>query len=399
MSNSLRILVVDESALYRKLVAETLASLPGVEVAGTAVNTEIAMVKIEELRPRLVTIGVSDASHGWAAVERIRATYPAIGVIALPDVPAERNRPEWAASLAGVVDKPTVATIAEMRAVVGRLALIVVAQTAGLGTNRRPTAPIDCAEALSEIDGGPRRGDPSAAAEPSAANRTTAADELRTASQRLERLLHSQIASREASAARRPPELVCIGISTGGPEALMSMLPALPADLAAPVLLVQHMPPGFTKSLAEGLDARCALDVCEAIDGEIVLPGSVRVAPGGRHLKVERADGNLVLRISDDPPENNCKPAVDYLFRSAADACDGAVLAVIMTGMGSDGLRGLRYLKQRGAACIAQDRESCVVYGMPMLPVEEGLADEVVPLANIAETIVRLAGRGVRTCR
>jgi two-component system chemotaxis response regulator CheB len=204
--------------------------------------------------------------------------------------------------------------------------------------------------------------------------------------------------------ARRPaakPEVIAIGISTGGPPALNKMLPALPGDLAAPVLIVQHMPPKFTLSLAHDLATKCSLSVVEAADGDLVEPGRILIAPGGRQMKVVRSpDSNaLVVRITDDPPENHCRPSVDYLFRSLAHACDGRVLGVIMTGMGNDGSLGCRLLKRQGATIIAQDEATCVVFGMPKQPVEEGLADTVLPLGEIAGQIARIAGKGVPVCR
>ena len=200
------------------------------------------------------------------------------------------------------------------------------------------------------------------------------------------------------SARRGPgkPEVIAIGISTGGPPALTRMLPQLPADLAAAVLIVQHMPPKFTLSLANDLAGRCQLSVAEAADGDVVQPGRILIAPGGRQMKILRQaeDGPLTIRITDDPPENHCRPSVDYLFRSVAHTCGGRAVGVIMTGMGSDGTLGCRLLKRQGAAIIAQDEATCVVFGMPKQPVEEGLADAVLPLDRIAGQIARLAGRG-----
>ena len=175
------------------------------------------------------------------------------------------------------------------------------------------------------------------------------------------------------------PEVVVLGISTGGPASLTKMLPQLPANLGVPVLIVQHMPPIFTKSLADDLNRRCALRVCEASDGQQVIPGHVLIAPGGKQMKIEREDGHIVVHITDDPPENSCKPSVDYLFRSASKIYGRNALGVIMTGMGSDGTRGCREMKQQGASIIAQDEATCVVFGMPKAPIEEGIADVVAP--------------------
>jgi two-component system chemotaxis response regulator CheB len=186
-------------------------------------------------------------------------------------------------------------------------------------------------------------------------------------------------------------EIVAIGVSTGGPKALARMIPKIPTDLGAPILIVQHMPPVFTQSLAKSLDAKCSMSVREAVDGEPVQPGEVLIAPGGKQMKVVAGgDGrSRVVRITDDPPENNCKPSVDYLFRSIAHHYIERATGVIMTGMGRDGFLGLKLMKRNGAKIIAQNEASCVVYGMPKEPVESGIADVVVPLDLIAKEISR----------
>jgi two-component system chemotaxis response regulator CheB len=184
------------------------------------------------------------------------------------------------------------------------------------------------------------------------------------------------------------PEMVLIGVSTGGPAALTTLLPELPANLGVPVLIVQHMPPIFTQSLAESLAQRCAIGVREASQGEVVEPNVAYIAPGGKQMRLAVAEGRKVLQITDDPPENNCKPAVDYLFRSAANLFPGRSTAIILTGMGSDGTIGLKLLKRHGCFVIAQDEASCVVYGMSKSAVDAGVADTVLPLPSIAGKIV-----------
>ncbi|BCO09002.1 hypothetical protein GF1_13780 [Desulfolithobacter dissulfuricans] len=165
----------------------------------------------------------------------------------------------------------------------------------------------------------------------------------------------------------------------------------LPGDLGVPIVIVQHMPPVFTKSLANSLNSKCAIMVKEAEDGEAIQPNVAYIAPGGKQMKlVASADGqNRLIKITNDPPENSCKPSVDYLFRSVADYYVGRATAVIMTGMGSDGTKGLEILKRKGAWIIGQDRETCVVYGMPKAPAEKGLLDVVAPLDKIADEIIK----------
>ncbi len=190
---------------------------------------------------------------------------------------------------------------------------------------------------------------------------------------------------------RGKSEIVTIGISTGGPNALTQMLPELPGDLGVPIVIVQHMPPVFTKSLATSLDAKCALHVKEAQEGEAIKKNTVYIAPGGKQMKLKAdANGtNRVIRLTNDPPENSCRPSVDYLFRSVGDYYVGRTTAVIMTGMGSDGTRGLDVLKSKGAFIIAQNEASCVVFGMPKAPIETGIADVIAPLNKIANEITK----------
>ena len=172
------------------------------------------------------------------------------------------------------------------------------------------------------------------------------------------------------------------------------MVPQLPANLPVPLLIVQHMPPVFTKSLADDLNNRTRLTVREAVDGQTIRGGEVWIAPGGWHMKVQRQGDQVVLRITDDPPENSCRPSVDYLFRSVAEVYGGRAVGVIMTGMGNDGSLGCRRLKHGGASIIAQDAATCVVYGMPREPIEKGIADVIAPLDRIAAEIARLARQG-----
>lgn len=188
-----------------------------------------------------------------------------------------------------------------------------------------------------------------------------------------------------------PSSIVGIGISTGGPKALAVMMPMLTTKLNVPILIVQHMPPVFTKSLAKSLDAKCALEVKEAENGEPLRPNTVFIAPGGMQMKiVAGGDGRTRnIKLTDDPPENRRKPSVDYLFRSIAEHYVGRSTAVIMTGMGSDGTKGLEHIKKNGGIIIAQDKESRTVYGMPKEPIESGMADVVVPLNQIADEITK----------
>ena len=191
----------------------------------------------------------------------------------------------------------------------------------------------------------------------------------------------------------RHRDVVAVGISTGGPRALAQLLAGLPADLSAAVLIVQHMPPMFTQTLAQRLNEISGLEIKEAETGNELRPGVVFLAPGGRHMTVQGRQHSMEpfrIHINDDPPENGCRPSADVLFRSVAECCGSTAVGVIMTGMGTDGTRGLRSMRERGAYLIAQNEATCAVYGMPKRPVEEGLIREVLPLEDMADAINRL---------
>ena len=191
-------------------------------------------------------------------------------------------------------------------------------------------------------------------------------------------------------------EALTIGVSTGGPNALSAMLPQLPADLGVPVFIVQHMPPLFTKFLADRLGAQCGLKVCEATPGQQVSPGNIYIAPGDYHMIVERKLNGTFIGTNQGTPENSCRPAVDVLFRSVARVYGSRTLAVILTGMGSDGLRGCESIREAGGRVIVQDEASSVVWGMPGFVAHAGLAEKVLPLDRIAPEIVHIV-KGLRS--
>jgi two-component system, chemotaxis family, protein-glutamate methylesterase/glutaminase len=364
-----RILVVDDTVVYRKAVSTLLAETPGVEVVGVAANGKIALQMCEQFRPDLLTLDVEmPEMNGLDVLRALRAQRSPSAAIMLSAVTTAGATATIAALELGAFDfvvKPTGVSAVESAAVLRRELLPKIEAFA----RTRPAAPRPA----------PAAPPPPAGAVPSAVGVGDAA----------------------RSVVRAPsgkPDVVAIGISTGGPQALASMLPGLPGDLAVPVLIVQHMPPLFTRSLAESLNGKCALAVQEAVDGQVVTPGTVLIAPGGKQMKVERVGGEPRVRITDDPPENSCRPAVDYLFRSVAHAYGANVLGVIMTGMGNDGTLGCRLLKRNGATVLTQDQASCVVYGMPKQPADEKLSDVVAPLNRIADEITRLVGRRKPAC-
>jgi two-component system, chemotaxis family, protein-glutamate methylesterase/glutaminase len=188
--------------------------------------------------------------------------------------------------------------------------------------------------------------------------------------------------------------LIVIGVSTGGPNALNVLMAALPRDIGCPILMVQHMPPFFTASLASFLSKKTGHVVKEGVQGEMIKPNTVYLAPGGKHMVLERGNGALggyTLGINDNPTVNSCRPSVDVLFKSVAEQFSGSVVSVILTGMGEDGCDGVGYLKNSGNCySIAQDESTCVVYGMPRAVAEKGLVDEVLPLEQIASRLSEL---------
>jgi two-component system chemotaxis response regulator CheB len=189
------------------------------------------------------------------------------------------------------------------------------------------------------------------------------------------------------------PDAVVIGVSTGGPNALATIVPNLPAVFPVPILIVQHMPPLFTRFLADRLNSQSPLEVREAAGGETLEAGSVLIAPGDHHMVVRRRGAAVVTGLTQEPPENSCRPSVDVLFRSAHDVFGSRILAVVLTGMGQDGLNGCEAIKHGGGSVVIQDEATSVVWGMPGFVARAGLADRVLPLHQLAHELV------TRTCR
>jgi two-component system, chemotaxis family, protein-glutamate methylesterase/glutaminase len=368
---STRVLVVDDSAAFGRIMKLALEGIGGVEVAGICRSGDAALQRLRVEPCDLVTLDiempgkngldvlaavvmVSSASDGARELTMRALQNGALDFVSKPQGergdPLELLRERLAPLVAAVTHRKEVQAI--LRSAPARSA------PAGLPT---PAAAIPV-EQYGKRTPAPRPSLQPTPAEPSPRPRLL------------------------------KPTMVLIGVSTGGPEALARIIPKLPAKLP-PVLIVQHMPPLFTQTLAEKLDSDSELHVKEAEDGEIALAGSVYLAPGGKHLKVTAGKRHeIVLRITSDPPENNCRPAVDVLFRSAASAFPGLSVAVILTGMGRDGTLGLRDLRASGVFSIAQDELTCTVFGMPKEAIQAGLVDLVAPLPSIASEIVKAVG-------
>jgi two-component system chemotaxis response regulator CheB len=191
-----------------------------------------------------------------------------------------------------------------------------------------------------------------------------------------------------------PIEVVAIGVSTGGPNALSTLLPQLPGDCPVPIVIVQHMPPAFTRLLADRLATQSALKISEAVASEQVQSGHVYLAPGDYHMIVQRDGVNVRIRTNQEPPENSCRPAVDVLFRSVVNVYGAGTLGIILTGMGHDGLRGCECIRESGGQILAHDEASSVAWGMPGFVARAGLADEILPLIDVAGSIMRRVLRG-----
>lgn len=360
----IRVLIVDDTIVYRKIVGDVLSELPGVEVVGFAHNGKAAITKIASLSPDLLTLDIEmPEMNGLEVLEYIKEKGLNVTAVMLSTLTHEGGEMTMKALELGAFDfipKPQEGSMAEnTKALKNTIVPILKA------FNRR--------NEIKDLLKGKIHS--------------------KTAGKTENNLLESdQIVKRMQTISgrfKKKSEIVAIGVSTGGPKALAQLMPLLPSNLGVPILIVQHMPPMFTMSLAKSLNAKCSLEVKEAEDGELIRSNVVLIAPGGRQMKISAAvDGkSRVVRITDDPPENNCKPSVDYLFRSVAHYYVGRATGVIMTGMGSDGFHGLELMKNNGSTIIAQNGETCVVYGMPKGPIEAGIADIIAPLNLIADEI------------
>lgn len=346
----IRVLVVDDSVVIRRLVAQALGQYAEIEVVGVAANGSIALQRIPQLNPDVLTLDIEmPEMDGLELLRRIRREYPHLRVIMFSTLTERGTAATLEALSLGADD--------------------YVAKASNAGSLDRSLVRLN-EELVPKI----RQFFVLRSDQPVSAFRPASA------------------AGKNASRVRIQPRVVAIGVSTGGPAALARILPQFPADFPLPVAIVQHMPPLFTRLLAERLQAISRMVVHEAAPDEPIKPGKILVAPGDYHLKLVQTDGMVRAALDQSPPENSCRPAVDALLRTVAETYDGAVIAAILTGMGQDGLRGAEILKARGATVLAQDEASSVVWGMPGAVVNAGLADRVLPLDQIVPEILRLAG-------
>jgi two-component system chemotaxis response regulator CheB len=360
------ILIVDDSVVMRSLLRSVVCAEASLNVVGSAADGASALRAIETLRPDLVLLDVEmPVMDGLATLRELRKRghkMPVIMCSSLTRRGATVTIEALASGASDYVAKPSgqsgrdAATralaqdlIPRIHALTGRLDFQLAAPASGILFGMRPTSPFIPAQSPMVSRSG------------------------------------TQLISSE-------PAVLVIGVSTGGPAALDVLLPALPANFPLPVLIVQHMPEVFTRLFAERLNGRCPLQVREASEGDPVRAGTISIARGNWHMEVQ-AGSTPSLHLAQGPLENHCRPAVDVLFRSAATAYGAGVLAVVLTGMGSDGMIGCRILRDRGAAVLAQDQDTSTVWGMPGAVANAGLANKVLPLQEIAPEILRILNR------
>jgi two-component system, chemotaxis family, protein-glutamate methylesterase/glutaminase len=339
-----RVLIVDDSVVIRKLLCDALEANREIQVAGTASSGAIALAQIPQLSPDLVTLDIEmPGLNGIETLTEIRRLYPRLPVIMFSSL-TERGAAVTLEALArGASDylaKPN--NTGSLAVAMGQVRTELSAKILSL-CRRPPHMPGVAASAL-----GVRR-----------------------------------------TPGTQPIDVLAIGTSTGGPNALAEVLPRLPRDFPVPVLVVQHMPPLFTRFLADRLNSQSQLEVREAEPGARLEPGHVWIAPGDYHMTTSRQGRQVSLRLNQDPPENSCRPSVDVLFRSVANAFGAGTLGVVMTGMGADGARGAVQIHEAGGEIVVQDEASSVVWGMPGAVVSAGVADRIYPLKRIADEIVR----------
>jgi two-component system chemotaxis response regulator CheB len=369
----IRVLVVDDSVVIRKLVTDALSADPDIEIVGTAGNGRVGLTKIAQLNPDLVTLDIEmPEMDGLEALAALRKTHPKLPVImfsTLTQRGAAATLDALALGASDYVAKP--ANVGSVTVGIQRVQEDLI-----------PKIKAFCRRAPSVT---------SLPAPPRLLNAGIAKRQHPTPNTQhpTPRSPHAAI----GGAAQRI-DVVAIGVSTGGPNALASLFPQWLASFPVPIVLVQHMPPTFTRLLAERLAAQSALRINEGKSGEILAPGQAWIAPGDFHMTVERDAVSVRLGMNQGPPENSCRPAVDVLFRSVARVFGPHVLGVVLTGMGQDGLHGCEAIKAAGGHVFIQDEASSVVWGMPGTVAKAGLADKILPLEQLGAEILRRVEEG-----
>lgn len=351
-----RVLVVDDSAFMRKAISLMLESDPEIEVVGMASNGEDGIELNQKLKPDVITLDIEmPRMDGLTALRRIMTENPT-PVMMISSLTTEGAEATLEALSLGAVD-----FIPKQLSFVA-LDIVKIKE-----------------ELLAKIKH---------IAQHKPRFSKLAAGAIRATAPKIKPGGIATMSSFSGKKSLKKFNIVAIGTSTGGPPALQAVLPLLPKNFPVPVTVVQHMPATFTKSLADRLDGISNVHVKEAEHGERLQPGVAYIAPGGKHMLVKGRPGNAEIVLSDEPRDTLHRPAVNVMVKSVADAYGSAVLGVIMTGMGNDGLEGIRQVKKNGGTAFAQNMETCVVYGMPRAIVDDGLADKVIAIENMAAEIV-----------
>jgi len=349
MSERIRVLVVDDSALMRKLIPAILERDYSIEVVGTAMDGAFALKKIEELHPDVITLDLEMPRMDGMETLRLIMRRAPLPVIVFSTHSKEGAYSTFKALALGAIDfvaKPKNAAAGHLDAIAVQLIEKIKVAKRASGRIIRPSV--------------------SEEAQP--------------------------VAKKVVRAALPPNRIVAIGISTGGPNALQYVLSQIPADFAASTLIVQHMPEGFTEMFARRLDECCALEVHEARSGDLLVAGRVLICPGNRHMMVRRMPRGDMAVLSDGPPVNGHRPSANVLFHSVAQEFALTAVGVIMTGMGDDGAEGLGAIKAAGGMTVAQSEDTCVVSGMPRAAIAKGYANKIVPLDALSSFLVHLCG-------
>ncbi|MBU3575484.1 chemotaxis response regulator protein-glutamate methylesterase [Polynucleobacter sp. UK-Mo-2m-Kol15] len=374
-----RVLIVDDSAVMRKIIASALQKEPSIEIAGFAANGLQAIEAIQTCNPDVVTLDIEmPEMDGLTALREIRKSNKYLPIIMFSSLTHNGAQAAVMALTAGASDyvgKPANANggIDDAFKV---LEHELIPKIIGLAKRVKSRRDREGRAASSQ-----RPLTATATLSPSVSTKSLAPTTTIPP-------LASKVVKVTSGLLAKPAQAVCIGVSTGGPEALMQLFGGFNASLSVPIFIVQHMPAEFTKLLAARLSATGVMTFKEAEEGEIAAPGMVYIAPGGFHMTLSRLGTKTIIHLNTEPPENSCRPAVDVLFRTAADVYSGGLLAVMLTGMGYDGLKGSQMIKEKGGQVIAQDEATSVIWGMPGAVVQAGLADGVLPIDKMADEII-----------
>jgi len=383
MAEDIQILVVDDTVTYRQILSKLVGEIKDTQLVGTASNGKIALSKIKIKDVDLVLLDMyMPVMNGLETLQNIKKDHPHIEVIMLSAFEKGNANLTMQALENGALDfitKPSEDSIdkniAKLRSAL--IPLMSLVKTRKFSRKARNLS-------LSQTKTEPKK-------EP---NRIQAKPlhELKTMPEKPVSI--KQVVPQQKIRTVNTIDVVALGVSTGGPNALLQLIPNFDKDFPVPILAVQHMPPMFTASLAERLDKQSQIKVCEAADGQRIEPGVMYIAPGGRHMVVKKSVGGYNVNLIDTPPVNSCRPAVDVLFRSILNVYAGNVLTVIMTGMGNDGAAGVSAIRRKGGYSIIQDEASSVVWGMPGAVAKSDNADETIALNRMASRIQELVKKG-----